>query len=81
MATAPSAMKMPRKISASTMPTINASCWYFLGTLKLAMMMMKMNRLSTERLYSVSQPAKNSSPYWLLWKFQTQMPNAAARPT
>ena len=26
-------------------------------TLKLAMMMMKMNRLSIDRLYSVSQPA------------------------
>ena len=45
------------------------------------MMMMKMNRLSTERLYSVSQPAKNSTPNWLPWKFQTQMPNAMARPT
>ena len=28
------------------------------------MMMMKMNRLSTDREYSVSQPAKNSVPYW-----------------
>ena len=25
---------------------------------------MKMNRLSTEREYSVSQPARNSVPYW-----------------
>ena len=62
MATAPSAMNMPRNTSASTMPTSSASCWYFRGTLKLAMMMRKMNRLSTDRLYSVSHPAKNSSP-------------------
>ena len=48
---------MPRKISARMMPTSRASCWYFLGTLKLAMMIRKMNRLSIERLYSVSQPA------------------------
>ena len=37
----------------------------FRGTLKLAMMIKKMNRLSTDRLYSVSQPAKNSTPNWL----------------
>ena len=49
-------------ISASTMPTIRASCWYFRGTPNLAMMMMKMNRLSIEREYSVSQPAKNWTP-------------------
>ncbi len=81
MATAPSAMKMPRKISARMMPTSNACCWYFFGTLKLAMMMMKMNRLSIDRLYSVSQPAKNSNPNWRAWKFHTKMPNAMARPT
>ena len=45
------------------------------------MMMMKMNRLSTDRLYSVSQPAKNSSPNWLPWKFHTQTPKAMASPT
>ena len=57
MATAPIAMKMPRKISARMMPTSSASCWYFRGTASRLMMMMKTNRLSTERLYSVSQPA------------------------
>jgi hypothetical protein len=41
------------------MPTSSASCWYLRGTLKLAMMMMKMNRLSIDKLYSVNQPAKN----------------------
>ena len=65
IAAAPTAMKMPRMISASTMPTIRAVCWYCFGTANLPRMMMKMNRLSTEREYSVSQPAKNSVPYWL----------------
>jgi hypothetical protein len=80
-------MKTARNTSAMTMPTIRASCWYFLGTLKLAMMMMKMNRLSTDRLYSVSQPEKNwrpKSPSSIdesLWYIQIQMPKAMAMPT
>ena len=80
IATAPSAMKMPRKISARMMPTSSACCWYFFGTLKLAMMIRKMNRLSTDKLYSVSQPAKNSTPNWLPWKNHTHNPNATASP-
>ena len=44
------------------------------------MMIKKMNRLSTDRLYSVSQPAKNSTPNWLPWKKYTQMPKATASP-
>ena len=55
-------MKIARMIRASTMPIISAVCWYSRGTANFAMMMMKMNRLSMERLYSVSQPAKNSGP-------------------
>ena len=38
------------------------------------MMMMKMNRLSTDSEYSVSQPAKNSVPYW--WPAKTQTADA-----
>ena len=45
------------------MPTSSANCWYCRGTANLPMMMMKMNRLSTDSEYSVSQPAKNSVPY------------------
>ena len=45
------------------------------------MMMMKMNRLSIDRLYSVSQPAKNSRLYWLPWILQTSSPNATASNT
>jgi hypothetical protein len=73
-------MKMPRNMSARMMPTNNASCWYFFGTLKLAMMIKKMNRLSMDRLYSVSQPAKNSTPNWLPCENQTQAPKATASP-
>ena len=53
---------MPRRISAMMMPTISTSCWYFRGTEKRAMMMMKTNRLSMLRLYSVTQPATNWPP-------------------
>ena len=45
------------------MPTISTSCWYLRGTEKRAMMMMKTNRLSMLRLYSVTQPATNWPPY------------------
>ena len=45
------------------------------------MMMMKMNRLSIDREYSVSQPAKNSPPYRLPAKYQTPMPKTMAAPT
>ena len=55
-------MKAPRITRASTIPIISAVCWYCRGTEKLAMMMMKMNRLSIESEYSVNQPAKNSGP-------------------
>ena len=50
---------MPRNTSARMMPTIRISCWYFRGTENLAMMIRKTNRLSIDRLYSVSQPATN----------------------
>jgi len=48
--------------------------------LKLAMMMMKTKRLSMDRLYSVSQPAKNSSPNCWPWAYQTQIPKITASP-
>ena len=69
---------MPRKTSASTMPISSASCWYCRGTPNRLMMMMKMNRLSTDREYSVSQPAKNSVPYWCPAMTQTPMPKSTA---
>ena len=45
------------------------------------MMMMKMNRLSIDSEYSVSQPAKNSPPYCAPAKYQTPMPKSTAAPT
>ena len=57
MAAAPSAMKMPRMTSARMMPTSSAVCWNCRGTPNFAMMITKTKRLSTLRLYSVSQPA------------------------
>ncbi len=63
------------------MPIIRASCWYSRGTPNFAMMMMKMNRLSTESEYSVSQPAKNSVPYCCPENTQTPMPKTIASPT
>src|SRR6478752_3854505 len=56
-------MNAPRITSATTIPTVSAVCCRTRGTANLAMMMMKMNRLSTDREYSVNQPAKNSPPY------------------
>ena len=50
-------MKMPRMTSARMMPTSSAVCCSCRGTAKRAMMMTKTNRLSIDRLYSVSQPA------------------------
>ena len=58
----PARMKMPRKMRARMMPTMSTCCWYFLGTDKPLMMMTNTNRLSMLRLYSVSQPARNSPP-------------------
>ncbi len=81
MAAAPTPMKMPRITRASTMPISSAVCWNCRGTANLAMMMMKMNRLSTDSEYSVSQPAKNSVPYWWPASHHTPAPKATAIPT
>src|SRR6476620_8249205 len=81
MAAAPMKMKMPRSTSAITMPTNSASCWYCRGTANLAMMTMKTNRLSTDNEYSVSQPAKNSVPYWCPASSHTPIPKRIASPT
>ena len=81
IAAAPTAMKMPRKISARTMPTISANCCSSRGTLRLLMMIRKMNRLSIDRLYSVSQPAKNSPAYCGPEIAQMASPKTMASPT
>jgi hypothetical protein len=81
MASAPSAMKMPRRMSASTMP-ISSTFWrYSRGTANLLMISTKMNRLSTESEYSVIQPAKNSPPYCGPATVVTPSPNSMASVT
>ncbi|OPZ49744.1 MAG: hypothetical protein BWY91_03004 [bacterium ADurb.BinA028] len=57
MTAAPSAMNSPRSTMAMMMPTMRADCCSRSGTRKLAMMSRKTKRLSTDREYSVSQPA------------------------
>ena len=52
----PAAMKAPRITSASTIPISSTFCWYCRGTANRPRMMTNTNRLSTDRLYSVSQP-------------------------
>ena len=49
-------MNAPRMTSASTMPMSSTFCWNCRGTANRAMMITKTKRLSTDRLYSVSQP-------------------------
>src|SRR5712675_439687 len=44
------------------------------------MMMTKMNRLSTDRLYSVTHPAKNCTANGRPWKYHVQIPKHTARP-
>ena len=63
-----------------TMPISSAVCWYCRGTASLPMMMMKMNRLSIDREYSVNQPAKNSPPYWAPKCHQTAQPEEHREP-
>ena len=53
MSAAPTAMNAPRSTRASTMPNSSTLCWCSEGTWKLAMMMTKTNRLSTDSEYSV----------------------------
>ena len=60
ISSAPSTMKTPRSTSATMIPTISAVCCSSRGTENRDRMITKTNRLSTERLYSVSQPAVNS---------------------
>jgi uncharacterized lipoprotein NlpE involved in copper resistance len=51
---APSAMKIARRISASTMPMISTFCWCSAGTANVVMITTNTNRLSTDRLFSTT---------------------------
>ncbi|CAB4668035.1 unannotated protein [freshwater metagenome] len=68
----PRAIKIPRKTSAIAMPANKINCALSRLTLKFASNIMKIKTLSTESEYSVSHPAKNSSPWPatpLNWRF------------
>ena len=78
---APTAMKTLRMASASRMPTSSTRCWWMAGTLNDAMMIMKMNRLSTLSEYSVMYPVKNSTPGSCPAKNHTPAPKSTAHET
>ena len=50
-------MKAPRITSARTIPINSTRDWYARGTANRLMISMKTKRLSTDRLFSTSQPA------------------------
>src|SRR6266851_426845 len=52
-------MNAPRRTRAKTTPSSKTRPWYCPGTAERPMSRTKINRLSRDRLYSVSQPAKN----------------------
>ena len=52
-------MKIPRSTSARATPSSSTRLCSFPGTADLLISSTNTNRLSTDRLYSVSQPAKN----------------------
>ena len=55
-------MNIARIPSAAMMPNSSTFCWYWAGTANRPMMIRKTNRLSTDRLFSTTQPAKYSAP-------------------
>ena len=66
--------------SASTIPMSSTFCCAARGTANLAMMITNTKRLSTDRLYSVSQPATNSPAYRPPATAHSSRPNAPASP-
>ena len=73
-------MNAPRITSASTIPISSTFCCAARGTANRAMMITKTKRLSTDRLYSVIQPAKNSPAYRAPDTAHSIAPKAPARP-
>jgi hypothetical protein len=61
-AAAPTAMKAARITKANATPISRARCCSSDGTANLAKMIKKMNRLSTDRLFSTSHAAKYCWP-------------------
>ena len=70
-----------RAMIAKVMPNSSTFCWSSRGTEKPAMMIRKTKRLSTERAFSVTYPAKYSVPMSTPPKTRTSTPKARAMPT
>src|SRR5215831_21155821 len=66
----PSPMRMPRSTRASRIPSSRTRPWYWRATPELLISRTNTRRLSSDRLYSVSQPAKN-------WPAATPLPAVA----
>src|SRR5215467_1386580 len=74
-------MKIPRSARARATPSSRTRLWSSGGTAERPIRSTKTNRLSTERLYSVIQPAKNW-PAARGWAVQARVvPNSTARAT
>src|SRR5262252_8959449 len=74
----PSAMSTPRSTRASRIPSSRTRPWYRRATLELLISSTNTSRLSSDRLYSVSQPAKNWPAAAPLPARATSAPNATA---
>src|SRR5215470_11672769 len=80
-ATPPTAMSAPRNSRASRIPIIRTRPWYWRGTPELLISRRNTSRLSSDRLYSVSQPAKNWPAAAPLPARAISAPNATASAT
>ena len=75
---APMRMKIARITSAPMTPQSSTFCWWRFGTANWPRITAKMNRLSTERLFSTSQPEMYSMPDCWPMKYQTPPPKSSA---
>src|SRR5215831_7387184 len=74
----PTAMSTPRSSRASRIPSSSTRLWYRRATPEPLISRMNTRRLSSDRLYSVSQPAKNWPAAAPLPTVATSAPNATA---
>src|SRR5215469_10879861 len=74
----PTAMSTPRSSRASRIPSSSTRLWYRRATPELLISRMNTSRLSSDRLYSVSQPAKNWPAAAPLPTVAISAPNATA---
>jgi len=74
-------MTAPRSTTAIPMPASTTRPWSWAGTWDRLIRMTKTSRLSSERLYSVSQPAKNCPAGVLPEVAASRAPNPTASST